>query len=75
MSLCPQFGVPGNDNYNLSEAPVCFENEGIAPASMTDWHVRDAFGHTYGFPTLSLLPRARVKVRTGCGANTLTDLH
>ena len=72
---CSQFNAPGNDHQNLNEEYVCFDNQGSAAADMTGWHVKDANVHTYTFPTFSLASGAWVKLRTGCGSNTATDLY
>ncbi|MBC7231865.1 MAG: lamin tail domain-containing protein [Chloroflexi bacterium] len=74
-SWCSQFDAPGNDHNNLNGEYVCFENRGTAPANITGWRVRDEYGHTYTFPTFMLAVGAHVKLRTGCGTNTATDLY
>ncbi len=72
---CSQFDAPGNDNYNLNEEYVCFENQGGSAASMTGWHVKDVSGHIYTFPLFTLASGARVRLRTGPGPDTATDLY
>ncbi len=72
---CTQVDAPGNDNYNLTEEYVCFENHGGAPANMTGWHVKDEYGHTYTFPMFTLPAGAHVRLRTGSGTDTATDLY
>lgn len=72
---CCQFNSPGNDNYNKEEEYVCFTNQGGQPADMSGWILKDEYGWTYIFPAFALQPGASVKVRTGCGPNTATDLY
>ena len=42
---------------------------------MTDWYVRDEYGHTYSFPSFALAPESHVKLHTSAGTNTLTDVY
>jgi len=72
---CCQFDPPGNDNLHLNDEYVCLENQGGLAADMTRWQVKDLADHTYTFPAFALLAGARVKLRTGCGTNTLTDVY
>ena len=72
---CCQVDAPGNDNYNLANEWVCFQNYGAGAQTMTGWHVKDGYGWTYNFPGFILQPGARVKLHTGSGANTATDLY
>lgn len=72
---CSQFNAPGNDNDNLNEEYVCFENRGGSAADMTDWYVKDEYGHTYTFPAFTLPAEAHVQVHTGSGSDTDTDLY
>jgi len=54
---------------------VCFKNYEPQPADMTAWRVEDASRHTYIFPPFILNPGAIVKLHSGSGADTATDLH
>ena len=54
---------------------MCFENQGGVSASMTSWRVKDEYGWTYKFPSLSLAAGARVKLHTGAGVNSASDLY
>jgi endonuclease YncB( thermonuclease family) len=74
-ATCSQFNPPGDDNQILTEEYICITNKGAAAVDMTGWWVRDKAGATYTFPVFSLAARASVRVRTGCGQNTLTDLY
>jgi len=72
---CSQFNSPGDDNYSKEEEYVCVTNQGTVAVDMTRWWIRDKAGATYYFPAFSLAAGASVRVRTGCGQPTSTDLY
>ena len=72
---CSQFNSPGDDNYSKEEEYACFANRGSSSVDMTGWKVVDEFGWTFTFPSFGLPPNSSVKVRTGCGTNSSTDLY
>ncbi len=72
---CCQFDSPGNDNYSKEEEYVCLTNRGGQTADMTGWYLRDDYGWGYTFPQFTLASGATVRVRTGCGTNSATDLY
>lgn len=72
---CSQFDSPGNDNETKDQEYICIANRGSAPVDLTGWRVVDEAGHTYRFRTFSLAAGAKVKVRTGCGIDTQTDVY
>lgn len=72
---CSQFDSPGNDNYSKEEEYVCVTNQGTAAVDMTRWWIRDKAGATYYFPAFSLAASASVRIRTGCGQDSPTDLY
>ncbi len=72
---CSQFNSPGDDNYTKEEEYACITNRGSNSVNMTGWKVVDEFGWTFTFPTFTLSSQSSVKVRTGCGTNTATDLY
>ena len=72
---CCQFNSPGNDNNSKEEEYVCLKNSGGQAADMTGWYLRDDYGWGYTFPQFTLAPGATVRVRTGCGTNSSTDLY
>jgi len=72
---CSQFDAPGDDRYNLNGEYVCFVHMGGGPVNMTGWHVKDEQGHTYTFPMFTLPVGAYVRLHTGSGTNTATDLY
>lgn len=73
--FCSQFDAPGNDRENLNGEWVCFTNHGGGPADMTSWWVEDEANHTYTFPPFTLPDGATVRLHTGSGSDTQTDLY
>jgi micrococcal nuclease len=72
---CCQFDAPGNDHDNLGEEYVCLENAGTAAVDLSGWCVKDEKDHTYCFPAFTLEPGALVRVHTGAGADSASDLY
>jgi excisionase family DNA binding protein len=70
-----QFNAPGNDNENLRQQYVYIQNQGPSPVDMMGWHLQDRTGATYTFPHFTLHPEGSVRVRTGEGTDTDTDLY
>lgn len=57
---------------------VCFKSYDARPIDMTGWKVQDAKRqeqYTYTFPPFTLNPGATVKLHSGYGQNTATDLY
>ncbi len=54
---------------------VCFRSYDLQPADMTNWYVQDEQEHTYTFPPFTLNPGAIVRLHSGPGRNTATELH
>jgi hypothetical protein len=54
---------------------VCFVNYDSLIVDMTGWRVDDASEHSYTFPPFFLNPGALVRLHSGPGADTATDLH
>ncbi len=63
-------------NYGgtFSQEQVVLTNIG-AKVNLVGWTLADGEGHKYTFPDLTLLANAEVKVHTGRGVNTATDLY
>jgi len=72
---CCQFDAPGNDHDNLGEEYVCLENAGTEAVDLSGWCVKDEKDHTYCFPAFILAPGAVVRVHTGGGVNSATDVY
>jgi endonuclease YncB( thermonuclease family) len=68
---------PGPDTDALVDEWVAFTNPGDAAVDLSGWVLRDAStANRYRFPPGTILePGARVRVRTGCGTDTATELH
>ncbi|WP_254272450.1 lamin tail domain-containing protein [Haloarcula marina] len=65
----------GNDNENLNDEYVVFENRGDSPLSLAGWTVGDAAGHTYAVGDVTLDPGERVTLYTGSGTDTADSLY
>ncbi len=63
-----------NNGGTLSQEQVVLTNIG-AKVNLVGWTLADGEGHKFTFPDLTLLSNAEVKVHTGNGANTATDLY
>lgn len=66
---CSKLEDPG-DEY------VCLKNDDTRPAAMGSWVLRNVLGRSYNFPVgFTLAPGASVRVHTGAGTNSATDLY
>ncbi|WP_161596563.1 lamin tail domain-containing protein [Salinigranum halophilum] len=66
----------GNDNENLDDEFLVFENTGTEPLDLSGWTVSDSAGHTYRLPEgLVLNPGDRLRLTTGPGTTTETTLY
>jgi micrococcal nuclease len=55
---------------------VCVTNTDTAPADMGSWVLRNVLGRSFNFPPgFTLAPGQTVKVHTGAGTDSPTDLH
>lgn len=72
-----QFDPPGPDEGdNLIHEWVELTNRNDEPVDLTGYRLEDRSGHGFEFPDGFILePGASVKVRTGEGEDTATDLH
>ncbi len=71
-----QYDAPGNDNENLNGEWVDIANFGVSAQTMSGWILKDeSSSNRYRFPSgFTLDGDAPVRVYTGCGADTATDL-
>jgi micrococcal nuclease len=70
------YDAAGNDNENLDDEYVTFQNNGAEPLDISGWAVADDAGHTYTFPEGTVVdPGAEVTLRTGSGTDTETNYH
>ena len=66
----------GNDNQNLNDEYVVFENTGTETLDLSGWTVSDEAGHTYTFPSRqSLAPGETVTLHSGSGSDTASDVY
>ena len=65
----------GNDNENLNDEYVVFENRGESSLDLTGWMVSDETGRVYTFDALTLAPGEQVTLHTGSGTDTETDRY
>ncbi|WP_222913044.1 lamin tail domain-containing protein [Natrinema sp. SYSU A 869] len=65
-----------DENDNLNDEYIVFENTGDQPLELGGWSVADAADHTYTFPSgFTLDPGAQVALHTGSGSDSATDLY
>ena len=70
---CSSFQGGSRDDPNGEY--VCFKNHDHRAADMTNWYVHDLGQHTYIFPPFVLSPGAIVRLHSGPGSNTASELH
>jgi hypothetical protein len=69
------FNVQGNDNDNLARQYVYLVNCSREKVDMSGWHLQDRTGVTYDFPAFVLGAGSAVRVRTGEGTDSKSDLY
>src|SRR5687768_12856491 len=72
-----QYNSPGSDtgsNYSLNGEWIRITNYRSTGRVLTNWTISDRTGYTYTFPDFTLKPGASVRVRTGSGNDSATDL-
>jgi competence protein ComEC len=72
-NTCSRFR--GGSRQDPNGEYVCFRNYDVQPADMTGWRVEDGSRHSYSFPAFTLDPGAIVRLHSGPGTDTATDLH
>jgi Lamin Tail Domain len=73
-----QYDSPGSDdgsNASLNAEWIRVKNFGSRTRTLTGWRIRDAAGHVYVFPEFRLRPDRSVRIHTGNGADTGTELY
>jgi hypothetical protein len=63
------------EGRDIAGEHVVMQNQGDRPVAMTGWTLNDEAYNTFVFPTFSLAPGAAVRVWTGGGRDTATDLY
>lgn len=67
---------PGPDDEVLIDEWIEIENRGSEVVDLGGWTVRDeSTRNRFVLATADVAPGATVKIRTGCGADTSTDIH
>ena len=72
---CSDFLAEGSEESDPTHEHVCVQNHDTVVADLSNWSIQDLIGHTYTFPEFSLNPGMHVRVHTGSGENTATDLY
>ena len=74
-----QYDPSGSDvpatNYQLNREYVTITNTGTTTRTLTGWTVCDLANHVYTFPSFKLGAGKSVRVHTGKGTNSSTDLY
>lgn len=72
-----RFDADGPDNENLADEWVELRNEGSSPVDLGGWQIKDESAtHRYDVPGgFTLGAGTTVRLHTGCGADTRTDLY
>ncbi len=72
------YNSPGSDRggtTSLDHEWVELHNTSASRITMTGWTLRDPKNHVFTFGTFTIKPHGFVKIHTGQGANTQTDLY
>jgi hypothetical protein len=73
-----QYDSPGADsgsNTSLNKEWIKLKNYGNKAKKLKGWTIRDTSGHVYKFKEFTLKPDKAVKLHTGSGSNTKTDVY
>ncbi|MEV6305384.1 lamin tail domain-containing protein [Actinoplanes sp. NPDC051861] len=73
-----QYDSPGPDGRSpasLNAEWITIVNDGTAPLSVADWTVRDASRVGYTFGKVTIPAKGVIRLHTGKGRNTATDLY
>lgn len=70
-----QFDAPGDDRKNVNGEWVEITNSGKGAVDMTDWILDSSGERVYMFPGFSLASGASVKVFTGKGTDSSSELY
>jgi micrococcal nuclease len=65
----------GNDNENLNDEYVTLTNRGESGLDLDGWTVTDEANHRYEFGAVTLAPGESVRLHTGSGEDTATDVY
>lgn len=69
------FVAQSPEKENLNQEWIEISNQGSESQSLEGWTLSDSQKHTYVFKNFTLKSQASVKVHTGVGDDTATDLY
>jgi micrococcal nuclease len=69
------YDAEGNDNNNLNDEYVIFENPSNSSVDMTGWLILDQSNNEYWFPAFVLSNSSAVTFYTGSGTDSATELY
>lgn len=69
------YDASGDDRKNLNDEYVVIRNSGSSEVSLKGWRLVDEAGHYYYFPDVVVPPGGEIRVHTGSGVDTSTDLY
>jgi micrococcal nuclease len=75
ITLFVNYDAPGNDADNMNEEYVVITNNGNKAINLQNWSIKDEATHLYEFPSINISPDSNIKLHTGTGANTLSELY
>jgi len=75
LAISVHADAPGDDNLNLNDEYVTLSNRGDSALDLEGWTVTDEANHRYEFGAVTLDPGASVRLHTGTGEDTATDVY
>jgi hypothetical protein len=69
------FKAPSPEKQNLNGEWVDIVNQGSVAQDLSGWTISTQHNRTYAFKSLNLQAGASVKLHTGCGNDTATDIY
>lgn len=74
---CSQVDAPDNDHQNLGEEYICLRGNAAPSTELADWRISDLYPryHTYRFGQFELAAGDTVRLHSGHGEDSTTDLY
>jgi len=69
------YDAAGDDRKNLNDEYVIIRNSGSSAISLKGWKLMDEAGNIYRFPDVVIPAGGEIRVHTGSGSDTSTDLY
>jgi len=69
------YDAAGDDRENLNDEYVIIRNSGSSSVSLKGWKLMDEAGNVYVFPDVVISAGGEIRVHTGSGSDTSTDLY